>query len=73
MKKIHDEYNADSRLVPEEQENEWPDSRAAEEPSGEDVPSSEAEIELGVNQDVSSGESFFSEPSPDAAGEEDSG
>lgn len=73
MKKIHDEQNADSDLVPENREKERPDSRAAEEPAGEDVPSSEAEIDLRVNQDVFSGESFSSEPSPDAAGEEDAG
>lgn len=40
-----------------------------EDAPGVDVPSTEEEIDPGINQDVSSAQNFSSEPSDEAAGE----
>ena len=56
----------------EERHRSGKDDRAAshEADANEEVPSTEQEIEPGVNQDSSSGESFSSEPGHEAAGTE---
>ena len=48
------------------------DRAASDEPvTNDDLPSTEKEIESGVNQDSTSGESFSSEPGHEAAGKTD--
>ncbi|GAA5225632.1 hypothetical protein [Paeniglutamicibacter antarcticus] len=44
------------------------EQKSAEDDSVSDVPSTEEEIDPGINQDVPSAESFSSEPADEAAG-----
>lgn len=70
MQDHEDSQNRRSGREPEDVEKKQPASGTNKETLADEVPSTEEEIEPGVNQDASSGESFSSEPAQEAAGED---